>query len=128
MAHKRCLVAIVDDDELVCKAIARVVAAMDANVATFVSGRMFLDSLLVRRPDCVVLDLHMPELSGTDVLRALADSRWDLPVIVVTGRDDPASRDSCLALGAIAYLTKPLAHEELMRTINEAVSENTNRA
>jgi FixJ family two-component response regulator len=85
------------------------------------SGQAFLDSLPAGRPDCVLLDLHMPGLSGMDVLRALADAGERVPVIVITGRDESASRALCVSAGAVAYMTKPLDHTKLLRTIEEAV-------
>jgi FixJ family two-component response regulator len=95
---------------------------MNMDVAVFHSGQMFLDSVSVTRPDCVLLDLHMPGLSGADVLRALADAQSDLPIVVITGRDEPASRAGSLALGASAYLTKPIAHAELAQAISESIA------
>jgi FixJ family two-component response regulator len=120
MSHERRLVAVVDDDESVCRGLSRQILSMNMDVVVFYSGQTFLDSASAR-PDCVVLDLHMPGVSGVDVLRALADEGSNLPVIVITGRDDPASRALSIALGAAAYLTKPLAHAELLRTIDDAI-------
>jgi FixJ family two-component response regulator len=121
MSHERRLVAVVDDEEPVCKALRRLIVAMNMDVAIFHSGQTFLDSVSVRRPDCVLLDLHMPGLSGVDVLRALADTQSDVPIVVITGRDEPASRAGSLALGASAYLTKPIAHAELALAISESI-------
>jgi FixJ family two-component response regulator len=121
MSLTRPLIAVVDDDASVCKALGRLIGASNLDVVTFVSGETFLDSMAVRRPDCVVLDLHMPGLSGIDVMTALTGGGWDLPIIIITGRDEPASRIQCLALGALAYLPKPLDHLKLLQTIGEAV-------
>jgi FixJ family two-component response regulator len=120
MAHHRRLIAVVDDDEPVCKGLSRQIVSMGMDVAVYYSGQAFLDSTSARPPDCVVLDLHMPGLGGVDVLRILAEGEPKFPVIVVTGRDEPASRALSIALGATAYLTKPLAHAELLRAIDEA--------
>jgi FixJ family two-component response regulator len=121
MANGRPLIAVVDDDDSVCKAVGRVILASDLDVATFTSGQMLLDSLPARRPDCVVLDLHMPGLSGIDVLHALAHAGWELPVIIITGRDQPETRTRCLTAGALAYLPKPLNHAELLQAIGKAI-------
>ena len=121
MANGRPLIAVVDDDNSVCKAVGRVILASDLDVATFTSGQMLLDSLPARRPDCVVLDLHMPGLSGIDVLHALAHAGWELPVIIITGRDQPETRTRCLTAGALAYLPKPLNHAELLQAIGKAI-------
>jgi FixJ family two-component response regulator len=121
MSQERRLIAVVDDDESVCKALKRLIAAMNMDVAVFHSGETFLDSISVRRPDCVVLDLHMPGLSGVDVLRILTETHSDLPVVIITGRDEPASRALSLSLGASSYLSKPLSHAGLMRAIKDSI-------
>jgi FixJ family two-component response regulator len=100
MSDRRRMIAIVDDDDAVCRALRRLILASNMDATTFSSGQTFLDSLSNTSPDCVLLDLHMPGVTGEDVLKALADAGHDLPVIVVTGRDDPGNRALVLALGA----------------------------
>jgi len=121
MPNKRPLIAIVDDDQSVCKAIGRLIIKSNFDVVTVTSGQMLLDLLPVRPPDCILLDLHMPGLSGVDVLRALADTGLKLPVIVITGRDEPTARARCLAAGATAFLLKPLDPKRLLRAIRDAL-------
>jgi FixJ family two-component response regulator len=121
MPNKRPLIAVVDDDQSVCKAIGRLIIKSNFDVVTVTSGQMLLDLLPVRPPDCILLDLHMPGLSGVDVLRALADIGSKLPVIVITGRDEPTARARCLAAGATAFLLKPLDPKRLLRAIGEAL-------
>jgi FixJ family two-component response regulator len=121
MPGSRHLVAVIDDEESICRAVKRLIAAWGMRAQTWSSGQAFLDSLSTERPDCVLLDLHMPGLSGLDVLRALADAGVKVPVIVITGRDELASRAMCVSAGAIAYMTKPLQHEKLLKTIEEAI-------
>ena len=116
------LVAIVDDDESFRTAIRRLIKSYGLkNIETFDSGKMFLDSLPARRPDCVLLDLNMPGLSGLDVLKSLRIAGWELPVIILTGNDQPMLRAQCMAAGARAYLLKPINQAELLQMIGEAV-------
>lgn len=122
MAGERRLIAIVDDDEGVCKALKRLIIALGMDATTFSSGNSFLDSLPTQRPDCVLLDLHMPGLTGEEVLRALTAAGWDLPVIVITGQDRPADRELSMALGANAYLAKPLGPTDLRVALDKALS------
>src|ERR1700731_3032858 len=121
MSFTRPLIAVVDDHAAVCKALARLIAASKLDVVTFASGETFLDSMATRQPDCVVLDLHMPGWSGIDVMTALASQGWVLPIIIITGRDETATRAQCLASGALAYLSKPLDQSKLLHAIGEAV-------
>ena len=121
MAHLRPLVALVDDEESVRRALARMLSASQFDVDVFATGQEFLDSLRTRLPDCVVLDYQMPGLNGRDVQRQLSLGQIRLPIIVVTAHDQPALREQCLADGAVAYLSKPLQRERLVDLINDAV-------
>ena len=121
MAAVRPLLAVVDDEESVRRALARMLSASQFEVDVFASGREFLDSLRTRLPDCVILDYQMPGLTGRDVQRQLALTKTRLPIIVVTAHDQPALREQCLADGAVAYLAKPLQRERLVGLINDAI-------
>jgi len=121
MAHLRPLIALVDDEESVRRALARMLSASQFDVDVFATGQEFLDSLRTRLPDCVVLDYQMPGLNGRDVQRQLSLGQIHLPIIVVTAHDQPALREQCLADGAVAYLSKPLQRERLVDLINAAV-------
>jgi FixJ family two-component response regulator len=121
MARKPPLIAVVDDDASVRKALGRLLTASDFEVATFASGQAFLNSLSSGRPDCVVLDLHMPELNGLDVLAALARARLALRVIMITGHDSPESRARCLDAGVLACLAKPLDETIFLQAVGQAV-------
>ena len=121
MAYLRPLVALVDDEESVRRALARMLSASQFDVDVFATGQEFLDSLRTRLPDCVVLDYQMPGLTGRDVQRQLSLGQIHLPIIVVTAHDQPALREQCLADGAVAYLSKPLQRERLVDLINDAV-------
>jgi FixJ family two-component response regulator len=115
------LIAIVDDEESVRRALARMLSVSAFSVRVFGSGQEFLDSLSSQRPDCVVLDYQMPGLTGRDVQRRLALAQISLPIIVVTAHDQPALREQCLADGAVAYLAKPLHREPLVDLVNNVL-------
>ena len=108
-------IAVVDDEEAVRKALGRLLRASGMQVDCFAGGREFLDAALGRRPDCAVLDLHMPGMSGLQVLHEL---RPALPVIVITAHDSTDVRDQCLAAGARIYLRKPLEASVLLEAIS----------
>jgi FixJ family two-component response regulator len=123
MMTARLLIAVVDDEESIRRAFARMLTASLFDVDVFASGREFLDSLKERRPDCVILDLQMPGLTGRDVQRVLRLEQIRIPVIVVTAYDQPTLREQCLADGAVAYVSKPLRRESMIKLINEAVTQ-----
>ncbi|MGE0120082.1 MAG: response regulator transcription factor [Dongiaceae bacterium] len=116
-------VAIVDDDESVRRALQRLLHASDLVAETYASGREFLDSLRSRRhPDCLVLDLQMPGMNGLEVQRELANAGLHLPVVVITGHDEPGVGARCLSAGASAYLRKPFDDRAILDAIAAAVA------
>ena len=110
-------IAVIDDDEAVRTALARVLRAEDLDADVFPSGEAFLSSLKSARPDCIVLDFHMPRMNGLDLLRRLKANGLQLHVVVITGHDDPQTCAQCLSAGAAAYLRKPIDTEALLSAI-----------
>jgi len=120
---KACLlIAIVDDEEPVRKALMRLMRSAGLSVETFASGGEFLNSLDTRLPDCVVLDLHMPHMNGFNVQAHLAQKCAALPVIIMTGHDLPQARERAMQGGASAFLRKPVLDRTLLDAISAATS------
>jgi FixJ family two-component response regulator len=117
------LLAVVEDDSDVRMALSRLVSSAGFAVETFASGEELLRSIDDHEPDCLVLDLHMPDMSGFDVQVALAVAHSDLPVVVITGHDTPESHTRALRLGAKAYLCKPVNDEALLIAIGRAIGD-----
>jgi FixJ family two-component response regulator len=117
MACSHFRVAVVDDDESVRKALARLLRASGYEVEVFVGGGEFLDSLKAGKSDCVVLDVHMPMVSGLSVQEMLRASGEYVPIIFMTAYDDDTLREEALAKGAVAYLRKPLTEKTLLTAI-----------
>src|SRR3954469_6320254 len=114
-------IAIVDDEEPVRKALSRLLRSSGYTVTTFSSGGEFLDGLEACDPDCTILDLHLPGLSGLEVQQYMQREHIGIPCIIITGKDELASRQQALSSGAAAYLTKPLDEDFLLTTISSAV-------
>jgi len=114
-------VAIVDDEEPVRKALKRLLRAAGLEAETYASGREYLEASALRPPDCLVLDLHMPGMSGLQVLRELRAAPDAPPTVIITAYDEPATREQCLAAGASAYLCKPLDERLLLNAISATV-------
>jgi len=123
MSRTRPLIAIIDDDESVSRALRRLVRSLGMNADTFTSGQEFID-LIEAAPsfdaDCVVLDVHMPGLDGLEVQRRLVRSGKLLPVIFITGRDELGVQERAMAAGAVAFLRKPFSDELFVKTLREA--------
>ena len=125
MRRKVPYIAIVDDEEPVRKALKRLLCASGLEAESYASGSEFLEATKLRRPDCLVLDLHMPGMSGLQVLQALRATTKPLPTIVITAYDEPQTREQCLAAGASAYLRKPLDERLLLNAISANVNRTT---
>jgi FixJ family two-component response regulator len=118
------VIAVVDDEESVCRALTRLLRSAGMEATTFSSGAQFIESLKTHRPHCVVLDLHMPEMSGFDVQARLLESGVRVPVIIMTGHDSPETRDRALSMGPAAYLRKPVDGEVLLDAIAVALARD----
>lgn len=115
-------IAIVDDEEAVLRALKRLLLASGLEAEGFPSGQAFFEGCARRRPDCVLLDLHMKGMSGLELLRELRTRQPTLPAVVLTAHDDPGTREECLAAGARAYLCKPLDDRALLSAISASLS------
>src|SRR5207249_5078653 len=100
----------------------RLMRSAGLSVETFASGAEFLKSIETRLPDCVVLDLQMPQMNGFNVQASLAQKCAALPVIIVTGHDFPKARERAMAGGASAFLRKPVHDRTLLDAISAATA------
>jgi FixJ family two-component response regulator len=115
------VVAVVDDDEAVRRALRRLIISLSFHPIGFASGEEFLASLGAAAPSCVLMDQHMPSLNGLDVLRRMRSEGRRVPVIIVTGFDQPGLRQKCLDAGASDYLVKPLEASAVSTAIGVAI-------
>ena len=125
MSKTRPLVAIVDDEEPIRKALTRLLRSGGLDVESLPSGSEFLESLPAHRPDCVVLDLHMPVVNGFDVQARLVE--FGVPVVIITGHDSDETRARALAGRPAAYLRKPVNDQVLLDAIELALGLNRER-
>src|SRR5215831_21177390 len=104
------LIAIVDDDESVCRAIKRLVRSLGMEADTFTSAQEFIQ-IIGGVPwiqiDCIVLDVQMPGLNGLQVQERLLRDGRRIPIVFITAHEEPAVRERALAAGAVAFLNKP---------------------
>jgi FixJ family two-component response regulator len=120
------LIAIIDDDESVCRALRRLVRSFAMEAETFTSGQGFLDLLDAMpsfQPDCLVLDVQMPGMNGLEVKDRLATIGNAIPVIFITAYDEVGVREKALTAGALAFLRKPFDDELLVKTVRQALKE-----
>jgi FixJ family two-component response regulator len=121
MTVDRSLVAVVDDEESVGRAIERLLRSAGYATQGFSSGESFLSWLADHNPGCVVLDIYMPGLTGLDVQERMNKLSIDLPVVAVTGHDTGAVKERLLAGGARAFFHKPVDSDELLGAVASAI-------
>jgi len=120
-------VAIVDDDKAVRTALRRLLRCAHHKAEAYGSGREFLKDLDQHTPDCVVLDVQMPEMSGLQIQQRLSEIGVSVPVVMITGHDEAGAQEACLAAGASSYLRKPLDRSVLLEAIERAISSSAER-
>ena len=111
------MVYIVDDDSAVRESLCVLLESHGFAVSGHESGNDFLDVYTDGAPCCVVLDYHMPGLNGLQVLERFRARGKAFPVMVITGRGDPALRERLLDAGASAVFDKPFDAEDLVHAI-----------
>jgi FixJ family two-component response regulator len=112
----------VDDEESVCTAFGRLIRSAGYRVESYRSARAFLDSAQVAAcPACLVLDVHLPDISGLELQRRLNAM---LPIIFVTGHGDFPMTVDAIKAGATDFLAKPVRDTDLLRAIGQALEQS----
>ena len=114
---------VVDDDEEMIRAIGLMLKMLDCEVMSFHNARSAAQTLLTgKRPQVLILDINMPEVSGLDLLEFLRRRpEWkDLPIIMLSSESADSTVDQALQLGADAFIMKPVTLEELDRAMATA--------
>ena len=121
MEKSRPLVAVVDDEDAIRKALKRLLRSAGISVECYASGPEFLQSLSAHRPDCLVLDIRMQGMTGFDVQARLKAAHVTVPIIFITAIDGPDDQVRAMRAGAAAVLRKPFGDEALLEAIAAAV-------
>ena len=114
------LVAVVDDDPSLGKALTRLLTANGYRVELFASGNALMGAVASLEATCLIVDINLGDGSGLDLARRLADFGLTFPLIFMTGGHDEAIRARCAELGCIAFLVKPFTEQRLIEAIAEA--------
>jgi len=118
LSEKCFTVFVVDDDDSVRKALKRLLNANGYQVMAFESAEDFLLSGRFRAKGCIVLDIHLPGMSGLDLYEKLVSSEAPYPVIFITAQDNPQWQERAGAAGAVAYLRKPFDQQLLLDSLD----------
>jgi DNA-binding NtrC family response regulator len=117
-------VYVLDDDVSVREAVGSLIRSAGLKVRTFASAQEFLASLDKERPNCLVLDIRLPDISGFELQQELASKDIQIPIIFLTGHGDIPMSVRAIKAGALEFLTKPFDDEHLLEAIREAIARH----
>ena len=118
------VVAVLDDEPEMRKALRRLLTCRGFRVKEYACGEDLLAALEAQPLDCLLLDLHMPGINGFDVLETFRSRHIPAPIIVITAHDEPGMAERVRALGAAAYLKKPVDRDALLAAMAAATSHD----
>jgi CheY-like chemotaxis protein len=113
-------VYVIDDDASVRRSLGRLLRSVDLRVETFASAEAFLESIDRTAAGCLIVDIQLVGMSGSDLQRQMADAQWTMPVIAMSGSHDLQIEAEALRLGARAFLRKPFDAQVLINAIARA--------
>jgi FixJ family two-component response regulator len=115
-------VFVVDDDVSVCVALSRLMRAAGLQVETFGTAADLLSADRLKDADCLVLDVHLPDLSGLELQATLTELGLELPIVFITGRGDIPMSVRAMKAGALEFLTKPFDDQQLLGAIGQGIA------
>jgi FixJ family two-component response regulator len=120
---EKIVISIVDDDESVREGLVGLMQSHGYCAESFESGASFLDSNGAGRTDCLIVDMHMPGMTGLELIGRLAAAGTSVPTILVTARRDESVRARAALAGVTCYLTKPFEEDRLLGCIHAALAD-----
>jgi FixJ family two-component response regulator len=115
-------VFVVDDDVSVCVALSRLIRTAGLHVETFGTAAECLNADRLKDADCLVLDVHLPDLSGLELQAKLTALGLELPIVFITGRGDIPMSVRAIKAGAMEFLTKPFDNRQLLDAIEQGIA------
>lgn len=124
MSPGKANIVVVEDDAGLNQALSRLLTAAGFNAAMFESAEALLAADTATSADCLVLDLHLPGMSGVQLHEKLKEISTPPPCIVITAYDDAATRKGIKGIGAAAVLIKPFKGQALVSAVRETLSQH----
>lgn len=115
-------VFVVDDDVTTCVALSRLIRTAGLHVETFGTAAECLSDDRLKDADCLVLDVHLPDLSGLELQAKLTELGLALPIVFITGRGDIPMSVRAMKAGAVEFLTKPFDNQQLLDAIEQGIA------
>lgn len=117
-------VYVLDDDLSVREAVGSLIRSAGLSVRTFASAKDFLAGLHKESPNCLVLDIRLPDISGFELQQELASRDIQIPIIFLTGHGDIPMSVRAIKAGALEFLTKPFDDDHLLNAVREAIARH----
>ena len=124
MSHETPVVFVVDDDVSVRESLELLIRSAGWQPETFESAREFLSRPRALVPNCLILDVNLPDLNGLDLQKLVSVERTDMPIIFVTGYGDVPMTVKAMKAGAVEFLTKPFSDDVLLAAIEQALERS----
>jgi FixJ family two-component response regulator len=124
MNHDKPFVYVVDDDSSMRDSLRNLISSTGRNVLAFASAQEFLSSTRPQARSCLVLDVHLPGLSGLDLQQELVRADIQIPIIFISGHGDIPMTVRAMKAGAVEFLTKPIRDEDLLNAVDEATDRD----
>lgn len=116
-------ILLIDDSWLTRRGLSGMINPMGHEVIEAENGMAGLQSIQDDHPNCIFLDLLMPEMDGYQVLKAIRDKQINVPVIMCTADIQETAKQQCLDLGAFAFLNKPPMEQDVIDIVNKALNQ-----
>lgn len=121
-------ILVVDDDNDMCLLLNRFLTRNDYNVSSANSGQSAIDWMKKNKPDLVLCDFRLDDMTGTELLGKIKETHPEAAVIIITGYSDVKDAVEVMKLGAYDYVTKPLFPDEILLTIKKALTEEPQKS
>lgn len=118
---------LIDDDPSICRSLAFTLSSSHYSVQTFDGPRAFLKDSLPISPAVILLDMRMPEMSGTELQNKLLKSGRETPIVFISGESQPTEIIEAMKKGAIDFLLKPFSMQSLMTAIENGLNKDRSR-
>ena len=115
------LVGVVDDDESMREALESLLKSVGLRTAVYATAEEFLKQVGHNAPDCLILDVRMPEMSGLELQRKLMRENIPVPIVFISAHSEAGEKEQAFAAGAVDFLYKPFSEDSLLGAVGAAV-------
>jgi FixJ family two-component response regulator len=124
ITHAAALVTVVDDDESVREALLSLLKSVGFRVLGFATAEEFLNEVEDNMPDCLILDVRMPGISGLELQQILIKKTGGCSIVFISAHSEENAQAKAMAAGAIGFILKPFSEDSLLEAVNLAISSS----